>query len=57
MNITAEIETPFGRTENIKIERAVKQGSVMGPTMCIVETDRVNDINEKTITTIGAEKE
>ena len=56
-NITAEIETPFGRTENIKIERAVKQGSVMGPTMCIVETDRVNDINEKTITTIGAETE
>ena len=56
-NITAEIETPFGRTENIKIERAVNQGSVMGPTMCIIETDRVNDINEKTITTIGAETE
>ena len=29
----------------------------MRPTMCIVETDRINDINEKIITTIGAETE
>ena len=52
-DITAEIETPFGKTGKIHIEKAVKQGSVMGPTMCIVSTDKINKINETTVTTIG----
>ena len=41
-DITAEIETPFGKTEKMEIKKAVKQGSVMGPTICIVSTDKIN---------------
>ena len=39
--------------EKIQIKKAVKQGSVMGPTMCIVSTDKINKINETTVTTLG----
>ena len=52
--IEATIDTPLGITEKIKMKEAVKQGTVMVPTMCIIETDKVNTINEKAIT-IGPE--
>ena len=52
-NIKAKIDTPYGMTEEIKIREAVKQGSVTGPILCIAETDQVNRINERTVSTIG----
>ena len=39
-NITATIETPVGETDPIKIDSAVRQGTVWGPTMCTVVTDK-----------------
>eukprot|EP00112_Aurelia_sp_Birch-Aquarium-sp1_P022626 Seg6436.2 transcript_id=Seg6436.2/GoldUCD/mRNA.D3Y31 product="Transposon TX1 putative 149 kDa protein" protein_id=Seg6436.2/GoldUCD/D3Y31 len=41
-NITATIETPFGKTDPIKIDSAVRHGTMWGPTMCAVVTDKIN---------------
>ena len=41
-NIRAVVDTPHGRTEEFEIEEAVRQGTVLGTTMCGVSTDRIN---------------
>ena len=56
-NITATIETPFGETDPIKIDSAVRQGTVWGPTMCAVVTDKINSINSRTYTMVGTDIE
>ncbi len=33
------ISTPVGKTEKVKIGEVVKQGTVLGPTLCCIETD------------------
>ncbi len=40
------ISTPVGKTEKIKIGEVVKQGTVLGPTLCCVETDQINNMGE-----------
>ena len=39
------IETPVGMTENITVTEIVKQGTVYGPKLCCVATEKVNSLN------------
>ena len=41
-NITAEVDTPHGMTEPFLIEEAVRQGTVLGTTLCGISTNRIN---------------
>ena len=41
-NIKAIVDTPHGRTEEFEIEEAVRQGTIFGPTLCGVSTNRIN---------------
>ena len=54
MNETAriKIETPSGITEEIEVNRIVKQGTVYGPQMCCASTIQVNTIEEVPVTMI-----
>ncbi len=40
------IDTPFGKTEKLNVGEIVKQGTVLGPQFCCVETDQINKIGE-----------
>ena len=57
MNKDTEITivTPVGKTEKIKVGEIVKQGTVLGPTMCCVETDQINNIGEDQTRPLGSE--
>ena len=48
MNQRANIKilTPFGETDEIKVERIVKQGTIFGPLLCCGNTARINHIGE-----------
>ena len=48
LNSEAEItiDTPLGKTEKQKVSNIVKQGTVLGPDLCCIETDQVNKIGE-----------
>ena len=43
---TIEIETPSGTTNKMTVGEIVKQGTVLGPTLCCVVTDQINKIGE-----------
>ena len=45
-NITAVVDTPHGMTEEFNIEEAVRQGTIFGPTMCGVSTNRINKMGQ-----------
>ena len=49
INKTTEIvvDTAIGDTESIEITEVVKQGLILGPTMCYATTAKVNDVGEK----------
>ena len=49
------IVTPVGKTERIKVGEIVKQGTVLGPTLCCVETDQINNIGEDQTRPLGNE--
>ena len=46
MNKTArmKISTPYGKTEEIHLEKIVKQGTVYGPQLCCASTDKINSV-------------
>ena len=48
----AIIETPIGKTEEIEIKGRVKQGTIFGPKLCSITTDKVNTVGQKSITMI-----
>ena len=50
-NIT--IQTPVGETDQIAVEEITKQGTLYGPILCDINTDKVNKIGVKNINTIG----
>ena len=50
------VVTPSGTTEKIKVGEVVKQGTVLGPTLCCVVTDQVNCIGEEQTGSIGNER-
>ena len=49
----AVIRTPLGETEMIEANEIVRQGTVTGPQLCSNDTDRVNNIGQQQITTVG----
>ena len=46
----AVIDTPIGRTDEIELKDIVRQGTIYGPKICGITTDKVNNIGEKTVT-------
>lgn len=50
-----EVETPSGTTEKKTVGEIVKQGTVLGPTLCCVVTDQINKINEPQERNLGHE--
>ena len=51
--VKAVIESPAGRTREIELEEVVRQGTVWGPTLCGVSTDKINEIKDGYVTFIG----
>ena len=49
-------DTPVGYTNEITLHNIVKQGTIMGPILCIVETEKINKIGERCYATYGPEK-
>ena len=37
-----QVDTTFGKTKEINLEKIVKQGTVYGPQLCCVSTDKIN---------------
>ena len=54
-NTVIEVETPFGTTEKITVGDVVKQGTVLGPTLCCVAIDQINQVGEHQERSIGKE--
>ena len=49
------IETPVGMTDSITVHEIVKQGTIFGPKLCSVATEKVNGIGEEISTHITPE--
>ena len=49
----ASIDTPIGIIGPIKANKIVRQGTIMGPKLCCINTDKINNIGRKCITSIG----
>jgi hypothetical protein len=47
------IKTPVGNTKPIVVKEISKQGTLYGPIMCNINTDKVNKIGTKNVNTIG----
>ena len=45
----------MGYTNEITLHNIVKQGTIMGTILCIVETDKINDNGERCYSTYGPE--
>ena len=50
-----EVETPSGMTEKLNVGEVVKQGTVLGPTLCCVSTDQINSVGESQERSVGRE--
>ena len=50
---TATIKTPVGEIRNVVANNIVRQGTVPGPKLCAVNTDKINKIGTKCYTFIG----
>ena len=50
---TATISTPIGNVGPVKANGIVRQGTVIGPKLCCINTDKINNIGRKCITNIG----
>ena len=50
-----EVETPSGMTEKLNVGEVVKQGTVLGPTLCCVSTDQINNVGENQERSVGRE--
>ena len=53
----AVVETPVGRTREIKLTNTVRQGTVNGPAICAVSMDTVNTIGYNVVTQYGPKLE
>ena len=47
------VDTPLGKTERAVVGEIVKQGTVLGPQLCCVETDQINKIGENQEKMVG----
>ena len=54
LNRTAniKIDTPAGKTKEIKFESIVKQGTLMGPQLCCVNSAKVNQMKNNSLETL-----
>ena len=52
-NTEISVSTPSGKTQKTRVGEVVKQGTVLGPTLCCVETDQINNIGEDQDRPIG----
>ena len=43
----------MGKTEKVQVGEIVKQGTVLGPTLCGVETDQINFVGEDQMRPLG----
>ena len=50
---TAIIKTPVGEVGPINADGIVRQGTIMGPKLCCINTDKINTIGKKCVTYIG----
>ena len=50
---SATIKTPVGEISNIKANDIVRQGTIPGPKLCAVNTDKINTIGRKCYTYVG----
>ena len=50
---TATIKTPVGEIKNVVADNIVRQGTIPGPKLCAVNTDKINKIGKKCYTFIG----
>ena len=48
------IETPIGMTDSITVHEIVKQGTIFGPKLCSVATEKINGNGEEISTHINA---
>ena len=49
----AIVNTPIGNIGPIEVNGIVRQGTIMGPKLCCINTNKINSIGRKCITTIG----
>ena len=49
----ATISTPIGNVGPVKANEIVRQGTIIGPKLCCINTDKINNIGRKCITNIG----
>ena len=47
------IQTPVGETKEIVVNEIVKQGTVFGPQLCCVNSAKINEIGENSVTMIS----
>ena len=45
-NVTAAVSTPFGMSKSFHAKEIVRQGTIWGPQLCSVTTDRINKMEE-----------
>ena len=50
---TAMIKTPVGEIANVTADNIVRQGTIPGPKLCAVNTDKINKIGKKCYTFVG----
>ncbi|XP_066910986.1 uncharacterized protein, partial [Clytia hemisphaerica] len=43
-------ETPYGKTEEIIVEEVVRQGTIWGPFLCSITTEKINRVGERVYT-------
>ena len=51
---SAIIKTQVGEVGPVKVNEVVRQGTILGPKLCGINTDKVNKIGNKCITSIGS---
>ena len=49
----ATISTPIGNVGPVKVNEIVRQGTIICPKLCCINTDKINNIGRKCITNIG----
>ena len=49
----AVVDTPFGITREIVLTEAVRQGTIYGPILCSITTDKINKIGGQSFESMG----
>ena len=48
-NIKIKVDTPVGKTNEFQLKEVVRQGTIMGPPLCGVSTDKINKIGKESM--------